>query len=311
MHGNDAGAEFNKISEITKILSDQANDLSKPYKTLIGYDAAVINFRDLKLNLFASDMMVENIHFRTSYLKAAEIGFKSMATNVSDMAAMGGFPRYATISLASPSKFDIKDFYEGVKAACLEYEFHIAGGDLSLSELTIVSIAMIGASYNQPIKRSTASLGDHIFVTGSLGGSAAGLELLQNDPGSTGPLIDIHKRPRARLQEARAMSMSGASSAIDVSDGLIADLNHICQESHLGAKLQDIPVTNGATLANALYGGEDYELVFSHPDPARVESAFASLDLAQPNRIGQFTSGNEITLQGRPLEIKGYQHGFI
>ena len=115
MHGKDAGTEFIRISQITKFLSDQATDFSQPFKSLIGDDAAVINSQDLKLTLFASDMMVENVHFRTSYLKEADIGYKSMATNVSDMAAMGGFPRYATISLACPGDFDMPQFYYGIR----------------------------------------------------------------------------------------------------------------------------------------------------------------------------------------------------
>ncbi len=308
MHGKDAGAEFKRISEITKILSNQANDLSQPYKTLIGDDAAVINFQDLRLTLFASDMMVENIHFRTSYLKEAEIGYKSMVTNVSDMAAMGGFPRYATISLASPRTFNMQEFYRGVKQACEEYGFHIAGGDLSSSELIVVSVAMLGTCYHLPIRRSTALSTDSIFLTGPVGGSAAGLELLRANPQATGPLVDIHKTPKARLREAEIISGLGASAAIDVSDGLIADLNHICENSRVGAVLTEIPVASGASLENAKYGGEDYELIFSHEDPDRVNSAFAALGLPRPYMIGKFTTQTGITLMGTELDIKGYQH---
>ncbi len=310
MHRKDAGAEFIRISEITKFLSDQANDLSQPYKSLIGDDAAVINFQDLKLTLFASDMMVENIHFRTSYLKEAEIGYKSMATNVSDMAAMGGFPRYATISLACPGDFNMEEFYRGVKTACEEYGFHIAGGDLSSSELIVISVSMIGSCYGQPIRRSTAQSGDAIFVTGPVGGASAGLELLMADPHSTGPLVDMHKTPKARLLEAEAISQLGASSAIDISDGLIADLNHICENSGLGAALTEIPLVQGASMENAKYGGEDYELIFSHQDPDRVHSTFASLGLRGPYLIGMFTAAEGMTLLGEDIEIRGYQHDF-
>ncbi len=310
MHGKDASTEFIRISEITKILSDQANDISQPFKSLIGDDAAVINSQDLKLTLFASDMMVENIHFRTSYLKEADIGYKSMATNVSDMAAMGGFPRYATISLACPGNFDMEKFYMGVKRACEEYGFHIAGGDLSSSELIVISVAMLGSCYAEPIRRSTARSGDAIFVTGAVGGSSAGLELLMANPHSEGPLVDVHKAPRARLREAEAISRLGASSAIDISDGLVADLNHICENSHLGAALTELPVAPGASLENAKYGGEDYELIFSHQDPASVHSTFASLGLRGPYMIGSFTDAPGITLMGEDVVVRGYQHDF-
>ncbi|TAN28910.1 MAG: thiamine-phosphate kinase [Actinomycetota bacterium] len=310
MHGKDVSSEFIRISEITRLLGEHARDLSQPYKTLIGDDAAVINFQDLKLNLFASDMMVENIHFRTSYFKAADIGYKLMATNVSDMAAMGGFPCYATISLGCPRNFDMQGFYQGVKRACEEYEFHIAGGDLSSSELTVVSVAMVGSTHGKPIMRSTAHIGDYIFVTGPLGGSSAGLELLLQDPEATGPLVEKHKNPKARLQEAKAISQVEATSMIDVSDGLLADLNHICENSHLGAHLEKIPVADGALISNALYGGEDYELIFSHPDPVQVASIFASADLAEPVLIGRFNDGGTITVEGKEVEIRGFVHRF-
>ena len=310
MHGKDVNSEFVRISEITRLLGDQACDLSKPYKTLIGDDAAIINFQELKLNLFASDMMVENIHFRTSYFTATEIGYKSMATNVSDMAAMGGFPRFATISLACPRHFDMEAFYSGVKEACEEYGFHIAGGDLSSSEFIVVSVAMIGSSYSQPILRSTAHIGDFIFVTGPLGGSSAGLELLLNDPHAAGPLVEKHKKPKARLAEAKAISRLKATAMIDVSDGLLADLNHICENSRLGASLENIPVADGSTISNALHGGEDYELIFSHCDPATVAMIFASADLARPAQIGQLNDSAMITLDGKGVEIEGFQHKF-
>ncbi len=308
MYGKASGTEFVKIAEIVRLLSEQAIDFSIPNKELIGDDAAVIDFQALKLNLFASDMMVENIHFRTSYFKEADIGYKSMATNVSDMAAMGGYPVYATISLAAPRYFDIMAFYKGVRDACKEYGFHVAGGDLSSSDLIVVSVAMIGSCFGDPVLRSTAMAGDMIFVTGPLGGSAQGLKLLTEQPGATGPLVERHLRPRARIREAQAISKAKATALIDISDGLIADLNHICENSGVGAELAEIPAATGASTEAAMYGGEDYELVFTHPDPAVVESAFSSLGLRKPHLIGSIRSHKGITLNGTPVEIRGYQH---
>lgn len=204
----------------------------------------------------------------------------------------------------------MQQFYYGVRKACEEYGFHIAGGDLSSSELIVISVAMLGSCYAEPIRRSTARSGDAIFVTGPVGGSAAGLELLLANPDSEGPLADIHKAPKARLREAEAISRLGASSAIDISDGLIADLNHICENSHLGAALTDIPVTPGASMDNAKYGGEDYELIFSHQDQAIVHSTFTSLGLRVPYMIGSFTDAAGITLLGEDVVIGGYRHDF-
>lgn len=310
MRGKIAGTEFMKISNITELLAEQASDLAPSSKTLIGDDAAIINFTEQTLNLFASDMMVEDIHFKRSYFSEAEVGYRSISTNVSDMAAMGGGPRYATIALCCQKNFDIYSFYRGIKLACEEYDLRIAGGDLSSSDKTVVSVAMIGASYGAPIKRSGASKGDYIFVTGSLGASAAGLELLLNDPTSVGELQNRHKIPKAKVKEALALANCGASSAIDVSDGFIADLNHICTQSDLGAELVEgaVPIAEGATLEQALYGGEDYELIFSHPDPDQAIAAFASLGLAAPFRIGRFTSAKGVLLGDQEMEIKGFEH---
>ena len=309
MHGNKAGGEFIKIAEVARLLSQQASNFSSPYNSLIGDDAAVIDFQELKINLFASDMMVENIHFRTSYFKDADIGYKSMSTNVSDMAAMGGRPVYATVSLGAPSHFSIPDFYTGVRAACEEYGFHIAGGDLSYSELIVISVSMLGATFADPILRSTAMAEDYIFVTGPLGGSSAGLTLLQANQDATGPLVDIHLRPNARVREAEGIALAGATSAIDVSDGLIADLNHICEQSGVGAELEHLPIAVGASLDAAMYGGEDYQLVFSHPNPSKVESTFETLGLDQPYGIGRLRSEPGILLDGKRIEVRGYQHG--
>lgn len=305
---SEAGSEFARIAEITSLLSDDANDLSQPYKTLIGDDAAVIDFQDLRITLFASDMMVENIHFRTSYCNEAEIGYKAMATNVSDMAAMAGYPRYATISLACPKTFSIRDFYTGVKEACDEYTFHIAGGDLSACDIVVVSVAMIGTCYDQPVYRATAQPGDYIFATGPLGASAAGLKILQENPKALGTLVERHKRPRAKLREALGAARARVTSMIDVSDGLVADLHHICESSSVGAELQEIPVADGATLEAALYGGEDYELIFSHPEPAAVYREFQSLGLTKPYLLGKLNNAGGLKLRGQEIEIRGYEH---
>lgn len=308
VRGKIAGPEFTKITHITELLAEYASDHTTPDKTLIGDDAAIINLTGQRLNLFASDVMVEGIHFKRSYFSDAEIGYRSISTNVSDMAAMGGCARYATIALCCDKAFDISSFYHGVKLACEDYDLRIAGGDLSSSENIVVSVAMIGESYHAPIKRSSANEGDYIFVTGDLGASAAGLDLLQKDPTSVGGLQNRHKLPKAKVKEALALSNSGASSAIDISDGFIADLDHICTQSNLGARLEEVPVADGATLEQALYGGEDYELIFSHPDPDQVIAAFSSLGLPAPIQVGRFTHTKGVRLGSQYIDVTGFQH---
>lgn len=310
MTGKEAGKEFTRINQIVELLSDNARELIFPHKTLIGDDAAVLNFQELNPNLFAADMLVENVHFKRSYFNESEIGYKSISTNVSDMAAMGGRPLYSTISLAIPPGFDLTSFIKGVVLACEEYGVRIAGGDLSGSELVVVSIAMIGSSFSQPLMRSTAQPNDYIFVTGALGSSAAGFEILQRTPEAKGPLVQSHKMPKAKLREAEILAKLPATSTIDISDGLIADLNHLCEMSSLGAILEQLPIYPGATLTNAMFGGEDYELIFSHPNPDLVESEFAKANLPKPFLIGRFSSNEGITLKGKSIEPKGFQHEF-
>lgn len=302
------GNEFEKLAQISETLGMYAIDFNSTNESLIGDDSAIIDACREKVNLFASDLMAENVHFSRSYFTPTEIGYRAIVTNVSDIAAMGGKPRYVTISLATPKDFDLQAFYIGIKQACKEYDLRVVGGDLSSSSSVFVSVAILGSSITSPITRSGAQAGDYIYITGPTGASSRGLELLRRDPRSKGTLQDCHKLPKARIAAGHAIAQIPANSAIDVSDGLIADLNHICERSNVGATLTLIPIANGATLEQSLYGGEDYEIIFSHPDKAKVTNAFRQLGCEQPIQIGYFTNSAGISHNGNLIEIRGYQH---
>ena len=305
-----AGNEFAKLNEIFQTISPFAFDFNSDADSLLGDDCAVIDGIGQRIDLFASDLIAEDIHFSRLYYSPYEIGYKSISVNVSDIAAMGGIPRYVTIALACPKDFDITKFYTGIKAACEEYNLRVAGGDLSSAEKLVISVAILGSSIARPIKRSTAIVNDHIFLTGPTGASAAGMELLQRDPNSSGPLQRSHKLPKARLDAAAVIAQLPANSAIDVSDGLIADLNHICTQSNLGAKIETMPIAKGATLDHCLHGGEDYEIIFTHPNPDQVMESFSTQNVALPIVIGKLIETRGIFYRNEQLVIRGYAHDF-
>lgn len=220
----------------------------------IGDDAAVLKYKDNKHLLFTTDMLMEGRHFlrvQGGYL----IGKKSLAVNVSDIAAMGGMPLYAVVSLGAPSSLNVNfvdSLYRGIKEVAKEFEIDVAGGDTINSEKIIVNIALIGeVEKKNLVLRSGAKPGDAIFVTGNIGGSIKGRHL------------DF----TPRIKESRFLVENyNIHSMIDVSDGLIADLGHILDSSGIGAVIykKDIPLSRHAKDFNsAIIDGEDFELVFT------------------------------------------------
>jgi thiamine-monophosphate kinase len=209
--------------------------------------------------------------------------------NISDIAAMAAIPKYALISLALDLNTDIKfidEFYQGAIEAASGYGVVIIGGDLSKSDILVINVTLIGETEREMIRRrNAASVGEKILVTGKPGSSAAGLNLLTNEEVSNllsyskkEELIKTHFMPVARVKEARLAAALGATSIEDISDGLAADLKHICEQSKTGARiyLSEIPIDDsvkkisevltGSEYDLALNGGEDYELVFTAPE---------------------------------------------
>jgi thiamine-monophosphate kinase len=246
----------------------------------IGDDAAILDN-----GLLASvDAMVEGVDWRPDWSSAADVGWKSVMVNVSDIAAVGGHTRWLLVSLVVGPGFDVDEFYEGAVEACALVGCEIVGGDLSGGPTTVVSVTALGRT-ERPVYRSGAKPGDGVFVSGPLG--AAGFELRSESPG------EAHRRPTAYLGPVP----SGATAMIDVSDGLVADCFHICEASGVGIALENVPVAEGATLGDALYGGDDYVLV-----------ACGSVGVAGWTRVGTCVEGNGVSFQGAPLERKGWEH---
>ncbi|HEY96151.1 MAG TPA: thiamine-phosphate kinase [Dehalococcoidia bacterium] len=277
--------EFELI-DLLRVMVDNSMDInpsSQPELILgIGDDAAAWQ-GDPSMQLATSDTLVQDIHFILEFISWEELGWKAMAVNLSDIAAMGGLPRYALVSLSLPTSTEIDsvtDLYRGMIELSGRFDTIIAGGNISTAPQVIINITVLGNTEKEKhiLTRSGARIGDKIAVTGHLGASAAGLKILKEkirlNSESEKILKQAFLRPNPRIQEGQILVEKGVRSAIDISDGLIADLGHICKASKVGARINTsrIPVHPEVTsnfgedtLALALSGGEDYELLFTAP----------------------------------------------
>ena len=275
----------------------------------IGDDAAVVPSPEGGVLLLAADSVVAGVHADLSLTTIADLGWKAVAACLSDIGAMGGEPRWALVTVAGPVDTRLDSLYSGISEAAEEFGCPVVGGDLSSAPALVVTVAVTGHCAGSPVRRSGASPGDEVWVTGPLGGSAAGLRVLRAGGDPAGALARSHARPVPRLTEGRAAARAGATAMIDVSDGLAADLGHIAAASGVGISLHEIPAAEGATRQEALCGGEDFELVFCLPPGAGVREAFGSL--RQPVRIGVCTAGHSgVRLAGADLDVKGWEHRF-
>lgn len=279
-------------------------------ETWIGDDAAVV-VPPVGGLLLAADMVVAGVHADLSLVGLDDLGWKAVAVNVSDIAAMGGRPTHALVSVAGPPHVDLVTLYEGIRAAAEEYGCPVVGGDLASCKELVVSVAVAGDCEDRPpVLRGGALPGDALFVTGPLGASAAGLRLLREGRADEGPeLVAAHRRPKARVEEGRAARAAGATAMVDVSDGLASDVRRLAEASGVGIVIDQAPVAPGATLEEALGGGEDYELIFSATNAGHVVATFAEAGLRQPIVIGYCTAEPlERRLRDEPLPTMGWEH---
>ena len=308
----------------------------------IGDDAAVIAAGRHRY-LVTTDLLAEGVHFNCRTAAFDDIGFRAAIANLSDIAAMGGTPEYLLVSLAVPrvgTSRQVQQLYEGMMAAGRPHRVKLIGGDTSASKGGwFVNITLIGSVMSRRILlRSGARAGDDLYVTGTLGDSRAGLQLLKRPRRRAGArimaaghrryLIQRHLRPTARIREGQWLSRGGwASSAIDLSDGLSGDIRHLCTESGVGAliELSTLPISSACRhyaawvkqdpSALALAGGEDYELLFTVPARQRRKFERASKhQRLRITRVGTITTSREGLRmrapdgQQRPLPFFSYEH---
>jgi thiamine-monophosphate kinase len=303
----------------------------------IGDDAAVLAVQRGEELVVTTDFSLEDVHFRRAWHPPEAVGHKCLARGLSDVAAMGGRPVAAFLSLAVPAELTrpekqkpagwVDRFYDGLLGLADEWQVPLAGGDLAQAPggkdaRVAADIVVLGAvERGRALLRSGARAGDVLYVTGTLGGAAAELRDLQRTPARFKKVVadraaHPHFFPQPRLPIGRALVRRGlATAAIDVSDGLSVDLQHLCEESGLRAEVDAalLPVAAGATLKDALHGGDDYELLFTADVEVRVPRRIGGVRLHRIGRMLRRGSGRPVmTLveDGRKDELRpqGWEH---
>lgn len=297
--------EFGLIDRIRQIVGQT------PETVVVGMgdDGAVLRSQPGWNTVLTTDALVEGVHFDLSYTPVESLGWKALAINLSDVAAMGGIPRYAVVSLALPSTWTVEDvalLYEGMGRCGRKYGCAVVGGDTVRSrDGCFVSVTVFGeVEEGCAVGRDGAHEGDYLCVTGEMGGARVGLEVLRSgeDERRFRDAVSRFLEPAVRLQEARRLVRElGVSSMIDVSDGLASEVGHLCKQSDLGCLLweEKVPVAEDAVRWNrqegtafsayALESGEEYELLFT-VDKSRYDAW----------RVGTKNSGRvEVTVVGQ------------
>ena len=293
--------------------SEPRPDPFNVYRTVVdnGDDAAAVTFmRDRVTELYTTDTMVDGIHFTAKTTPWRDLGWKAIASNVSDVAAMGGTPALALVTLGLPADTlveDIKELYAGMIEICREFGARIIGGDMVRSPVGFITVALTGIASGEPMVRTAAKLGHLVGVTGTLGASAGGLQAMLQATTDRGPTMDrltsAHRRPRPHVAEGQTLVANGVVSAMDVSDGLVDDLGKLCGASGVSAVIWADKVPAEPALKSvfsedwldlALYGGEDYVLLFTAP-PEVMAAVIAGLPQAAAV-IGEILDGEPGTV---------------
>jgi len=308
----------------------------------IGDDCAVTKFDSNSLLITTTDILIEGVHFQLDQISPQQLALKSLAVNLSDIASMGAVPLYALVSLGIPSYITVEfidDFYKGLSEYSRKYNVSIIGGDTALSKSgLIINIVLLGEQFQDLIiTRGGAQVGDSIFVTGTLGDSFAGLKVFDiKKKDKISPrleksadfVIKRHSFPSPRIEEGKFLAENQlASSMIDLSDGIASDIKRISEQSKVGARIltESIPISKEMKelvnsfgedpLEFALYGGEDYELLFTvrKQDLERLTTLKESLNtpISHIGEIVKLEEGINLVQKDNtlfPLDRTGYEH---
>jgi len=306
-------------SDLIRAIRDRAKQRRGSVTIGIGDDCAVLRPRAGEELVVTTDLSLEGTHFRREWHEARSVGHRCLARGLSDIAAMGAKPMAAFLSLAVPAVSPqawMDDFFKGFLALADRYETTLAGGDVSQAQSGIVADVMVlgSAKRGRALLRSTARVNDIIYVTGALGASAAVLDAMvagKQPPRSEDSRRHFYPEPRIAVGDFLAKRKL-ARAMIDCSDGLSVDLGHICEESGVGAIVNRdlLPIAPGATLEQALHGGEDYELIFTAPVKAKIP---VEIDGVPVTEIGWITRERGLYVSDlrnppQPLEPRGWQH---
>lgn len=302
--------EFPFIEAIRRIVAASAARRGAARRDIvlgIGDDAACVRLR--RDAVVTVDCIVEGVHFRRGWMRPVELGRRAFRAAVSDLSACGASPRFALLALTMPPTLAVQEALGFVRGLVRDAEgvgVALVGGNVSAAPVFTATLTIIGEAGPRVLRRDAARVGDAIYVTGPLGGSAAGIFLLERGV-TRGPLQTIHRRPPLRVDAGRALArIRGVGAVIDVSDGLVQDLSHVCEASRVSAMLDVASVPMPPALARlagehgakriadprrlALAGGEDYELLFTvrrtTADSGRVEKLLAESGCGA-HRIGR------------------------
>ena len=275
--------EFGLIGLLARVVDSSPGGQASRQKLIVGIGDDAAAWRgDTSTQLATTDCLIQDVHFALSITPWRELGWKALAVNLSDIAAMGGVPRYALVSLALPGTTEVEDvtaLYRGMIELAQQFGVTIIGGDTSYAPLVSITITVLGSAGDGDkhiLTRSSASPGDKIAVTGYLGAAAAGFEMLtgklQFDSEAMTYLRGAFLHPLPRIAEGQLLVGESVKTAMDISDGLLSDLKHVCEASRVSARVEidrlPIPPAVKANFGDralelALSGGEDYELLFT------------------------------------------------
>jgi thiamine-monophosphate kinase len=306
--------EFEVIARIADRLPEKPPEVLVP----IGDDCAVVRLGG-QTWVAASDMLVSGHHFE-AWAAPEDVGYKAVAVNVSDVAAMGGTPRFVLTSGGAPDPETSLRCMEGILEACRKFGLYPLGGDTTRADALSVDVAILGELAAPPVLRSGARVGDLLAVTGELGASAAGLLALEAASSGSDRLTRRHLRPEPRVAAGSAAAHLEVNAMIDLSDGLASDVRHVCEKSDVGCRIDlDLlpvaPDTRRLALSLerdpevlAASGGEDYELLFCAPES--LVDALVRMVETPVTVIGEVTEKGVLFERGGvPVEgLSGWDH---
>jgi thiamine-monophosphate kinase len=299
------GNEFDIIRSLVTRLGDSAQG--------IGDDAALFDAPPGEQLLVTTDTSVENVHFRPAWLSATEVGYRAVMAAVSDIAAMGGTPRAVVIAWTLPEwwRSFIDQIGDGIREAATECKVQVVGGDMTNGAALSLGVTVIGSA-KRVLRRSGARPGDGVFVTGWLGGPALALRSFETRFVPDARIRDRFARPKARVREGAWLAAHGATSAIDISDGIVADLGHLAAASgvHVALDVEKLPLFGEATSHLAAESGEEYELVVTAPPDLDTAAFLAEFGIAL-TRVGSVAAGLPVVdarFNGTPVSAPGFDH---